>query len=159
MGIEIERKYLLRDDSWRREVTESTVFKQRYLPFAEGHPGTGRVRIAGDKAFLTLKSAVKGFSRSEFEYEIPVADAEQIMRQLCAGAMIEKIRHLVPYRGFLWEIDEFTGENAGLTVAEIELETEGQEFPLPSWIGEDVTGDYRYFNSVLAEHPFSTWGP
>ncbi len=157
MGTEIERKFLLRDDSWREAVIQSTVFRQRYLPFAEGRSGSGRVRIAGDKAFLTLKSAVKGFSRSEFEYEIPVADAQEILRNLCTGASIEKTRHLVPYEGFLWEIDEFSGDNAGLIVAEIELESEQTSFPLPPWIGKEVTGDPRYFNSVLAEHPFSTW--
>lgn len=157
MGTEIERKFLLRDDSWRKEVTKSTVFQQRYLPFAGPSSGSGRVRIAGDKAFLTLKSPVKGFSRSEFEYEIPVPDAEEVIRQICTGASIQKTRHLVPYEGFLWEIDEFAGENAGLIVAEIELDSEDRAFPLPPWIGEEVTGDPRYFNSVLAEHPFSTW--
>lgn len=156
MGTEIERKFLLRDDSWRESVVKSTPFRQRYLPFKE-RAGSGRVRIAGDKAFLTLKSTVKGFTRSEFEYEIPVADAKEIIRDLCAGASIEKIRHLVPYEGFLWEIDEFSGENTGLIVAEIELDSEDRAFPLPPWIGEEVTGDPRYFNSVLAEHPFSTW--
>lgn len=157
MGTEIERKFLLRDDSWRRDVIQSTRFQQRYLPLGEGRSGSGRVRIAGDRAFLTLKTPVKGFSRSEFEYEIPVADAKEILRDLCTGASIEKIRHLVPYKGFVWEIDEFAGDNTGLTVAEIELKSEDSVFPLPPWIGEEVTGDPRYFNSVLAEHPFSTW--
>ena len=157
MGTEIERKFLLRDDSWRRDVIQSTPFRQRYLPFGEGRSGSGRVRIAGDRAFLTLKTPVKGFSRNEFEYEIPVADAKEILRDLCTGASVEKTRHLVPYEGFVWEIDEFAGDNAGLIVAEIELESEDSAFPLPPWIGEEVTGDPRYFNSVLAEHPFSTW--
>ena len=88
---------------------------------------------------------------------IPVADAKEILRDLCTGASVEKTRHLVPYEGFVWEIDEFAGDNAGLIVAEIELESEDSAFPLPPWIGEEVTGDPRYFNSVLAEHPFSTW--
>lgn len=157
MGTEIERKFLPRDNSWRNFVTESIVMKQRYLPFAENASASGRVRIAGSRAFLTLKSAVKGFSRSEFEYEIPVSDASEILRTICSGAAIEKIRHLVSFRGFLWEVDEFQGDNAGLVVAEIELESEQTTFPLPPWIGVEVTGDPRYFNSRLAEHPFSSW--
>ena len=104
MGMEIERKFLLNDDSWRGAVTQSTVFKQSYLPFAGGATYvSGRIRIAGEKAFITLKSAVKGFSRNEFEYEIPVADAEAMLREFCGGRVVEKVRYLVPYGGFVWE--------------------------------------------------------
>lgn len=158
MGVEIERKFLLKDDSWRSSVKSSTAFKQRYLPFRHG-PGhiCGRIRIAGNRAYLTMKSAAKGFSRSEFEYEIPLADAEQMLEQFCTGSAVSKIRHVVDYLGYQWEIDEFLGENAGLVVAELELKSESQRFPLPPWIGEEVTGDYRYSNSVLAENPYSAW--
>ncbi len=158
MGIEIERKFLLKDDSWRSSVKSSTVFKQRYLPFrsAPNHI-SGRIRIAGERAYLTMKSAAKGFSRSEFEYEIPLADAEHMLEQFCAGNAINKIRHIVDYLGYRWEIDEFLGENAGLIIAELELESESSQFPLPPWLGEEVTGDYRYSNSVLAEKPYSAW--
>ena len=158
MGIEIERKFLLKDDSWRSAVSASTVFKQRYLPFQPGPEHlSGRIRIAGNRAFLTLKSAAKGFSRDEFEYEIPLEDAEQMLERFCTGNAVSKIRHKVDYLGHLWEIDEFLGENAGLVVAELELESEDQRFPIPPWLGEEVTSDYRYSNSVLAENPYSSW--
>lgn len=158
MGIEIERKFLLRDDSWRSGVSASAVFKQRYLPFRSGPEHlSGRIRIAGSRAWITIKSAVKGFSRDEFEYEIPLEDAEQMLERFCTGNTVSKIRHTVEYLGYRWEIDEFLGENAGLIVAELELESENQRFPIPPWLGEEVTGDYRYSNSVLAENPYSTW--
>ena len=158
MGMEIERKFLRNDDSWRKNVTQSTVFKQRYLPLSGGAAYvSGRVRIAGKKAFLTLKSAAKGFSRNEFEYEIPVADAEQMLNLFCVGGAIDKVRHIVVYQGFRWEIDEFRGENTGLFIAEIELESETQSFPRPEWLGKEVTGDHRYANSQLARTPYSQW--
>lgn len=158
MGIEIERKFLLRDDSWRSCVSASAVFKQRYLPFRSGPEHlSGRIRIAGSRAWITIKSAVKGFSRDEFEYEIPLEDAEQMLERFCTGNTVSKIRHTVEYLGYRWEIDEFLGENAGLIVAELELESENQRFPIPPWLGEEVTGDYRYSNSVLAENPYSSW--
>lgn len=158
MGMEIERKFLLNDDSWRGAVTQSTVFKQSYLPFAGGATYvSGRIRIAGEKAFITLKSAVKGFSRNEFEYEIPVADAEQMLKLFCTGGVIDKVRHIVVHQGFRWEIDEFRGENAGLIIAEIELKSETQTFPRPEWLGKEVTGDHRYANSRLARTPYSQW--
>ena len=142
MGVEIERKFLLKDDSWRSSVESSTVYKQRYLPF---------------RAWLTMKSAAKDFSRNEFEYEIPLADAELMLVQLCTGNVVRKVRHVVRFLGYRWEIDEFLGENAGLVVAELELSSVDQRFPLPPWIGEEVTGDYRYSNSVLAENPYTAW--
>ncbi len=158
MGVEIERKFLLKDDSWRSSVESSVVYKQRYLPFRDGAGHiSGRVRIAGNRAWLTMKSAAKGFARNEFEYEIPLADAEQMLEQLCTGNAICKIRHVVRFLGYRWEIDEFLGENAGLVVAELELTSEDQRFPLPPWAGEEVTGDYRYSNSVLAENPYTAW--
>ena len=158
MGVEIERKFLLKDDSWRSSVESSTVYKQRYLPFREGAGHiSGRVRIAGNRAWLTMKSAAKDFSRNEFEYEIPLADAELLLVQLCTGNVVRKVRHVVRFLGYRWEIDEFLGENAGLVVAELELSSVDQRFPLPPWIGEEVTGDYRYSNSVLAENPYTAW--
>jgi len=156
MGQEIERKYLLKNDLWRPLAERSVRMKQRYLPLCED-AGSGRVRIAGDHAFLTLKTRVKGFSRGEFEYEIPIADAEQIMDSICTGPTVEKMRYIVPFAGHVWEIDEFAGANAGLILAEIELRSETETFELPPWIGGDVTGDVRYYNSVLAEHPYSEW--
>ena len=117
---------------------------------------TVRVRVAGEQAFLTLKGLTTGASRAEFEYEIPVADAEQLLK-LCDGPIVQKVRHAVVYQGFRWEVDEFLGENAGLVVAEVELQQEDQPFERPGWLGQEVTEDPRYFNSNLAANPYSAW--
>lgn len=152
MATEIERKFLVRGDSWRR--SDAVLYAQGYLNRDQRR--TVRVRTAGNRAWLTIKGLSVGASRPEFEYEIPLADAEQLLA-LSDGPVVRKRRHLVPCGGFTWEVDEFEGDNAGLVVAEIELDAEDQEFEKPEWLGEEVTGDPRYFNSSLATEPWRTW--
>jgi adenylate cyclase len=153
MGIEIERKFLVINDQWR-DAASATHFAQGYITRGTGR--TVRVRIAGAEAFLTIKGPVSGISRSEYEYPIPLEDA-QGMLSLCEGPIIEKIRFKFSHEGHLWEIDEFLGENAGLIVAEVELSHPEEEVLLPDWIGKEVTGDPRYYNSNLTIHPFRAW--
>ena len=153
MGMEIERKFLLKNDDWRPLGTP-VRYAQGYL--ATDSERTVRVRIAGTKAFLTIKGLSKGFSRKEFEYAIPVDEATEMLR-LCAFPAIEKYRTKVLFDGKIWEIDEFEGENKGLIVAEIELNSEDETFAVPAWIGQEVTGDIRYFNSCIAQHPYKNW--
>ena len=153
MGIEIERKYLVQDDSWKDGGGEGQLCRQGYLCSGEGK--TVRVRIIGNAAFLTIKGPANGFSRSEFEYGIPVADAESML-SLC-GNLVEKTRYFITHAGMLWELDVFSGANDGLVMAEIELDSETQPFDRPGWAGEEVTGDPRYYNAYLARHPFSAW--
>lgn len=152
MATEIERKFLVQGTSWRQGA--GVPFSQGYLN--RDKERTVRVRIAGDKAFLTIKGVSRGASRAEFEYEIPVADAGQLLK-LSDGPLVEKTRYLVVHDGATWEVDEFRGENAGLVVAEIELTSEGQPFTRPPWLGEEVTQDSRYLNSSLATYPYSRW--
>jgi adenylate cyclase len=152
MATEIERKFLVTGGAWR--TADGTRIWQGYLNRDKAR--TVRVRVAGERAFLTVKGATQGLSRPEFEYAIPVADAEQL-RALCDGPVIQKIRHLVVFDGFTWEVDEFLGDNAGLVVAEIELEAEGQAFAPPPWVGPEVSGDPRYTNSNLAVQPYRLW--
>ncbi|QPF73033.1 CYTH domain-containing protein [Roseateles sp. DAIF2] len=153
MGIEIERKFLVATgEGWRRP--DALVFSQGYLNRAAER--TVRVRIAGARAFLTIKGKSRGASRAEFEYEIPVADARELLA-LCEGPLIEKTRHTLEVEGTRWEVDEFHGANAGLVLAEVELAHEDQPFARPAWLGAEVTGDERYYNSRLSEHPFSAW--
>lgn len=154
MGIEIERKFLVTGDGWRPQAASQTRFSQGYL--SRDPARTVRVRIAGEQAFLTLKGATTGATRAEFEYVVPVADAQQLLA-LCDGPVVEKIRHLCPFEGMTWEVDEFLGANAGLVVAEIELESEDQPFAKPLWLGAEVTGDARYVNANLALRPYSSW--
>ncbi|KQV92485.1 CYTH domain-containing protein [Pelomonas sp. Root1237] len=155
MGIEIERKFLVTGDGWRQPAAAQTRFSQGYL--SRDPARTVRVRIAGEQAFLTIKGATQGATRAEFEYEIPLTDARQLLA-LCDGPLVEKIRHLCPHEGMTWEVDEFLGANAGLVVAEIELAAEGQVFARPDWLGAEVTGDGRYVNANLAVNPFTRWG-
>jgi adenylate cyclase len=155
MATEIERKFLVRDDSWHAGVTATLDFRQGYL---HSNPSIAvRVRSAGNEAFLTIKGAAEGISRREFEYAIPVADAEQMLEHLCRRPLIEKRRHLVPIGAHTWEIDVFYGANAGLVVAEIELGHPDEDFERPGWLGEEVSHDPRYYNARLNEHPFSQW--
>lgn len=153
MGVEIERKYLLRSDSWRKQSVPMQL-QQGYL--ARDRERTVRVRIQDDQAFLTIKGMSTGMSRAEFEYPIPLDEAREMMA-FCHPPLIQKTRHNVNYEGWKWEIDEFYGDNAGLIVAEIELSDENTAFPLPPWIGEEVTHLKRYGNSTLTKHPFSQW--
>ncbi len=154
MGIEIERKFLVTGDGWRPQVTVQTRFSQGYL--SRDPALTVRVRIAGDQAFLTIKGATTGATRAEFEYPVPLTDAQQLLA-LCDGPPVDKVRHLCPHEGMTWEVDEFLGANAGLVVAEIELQSEAQTFARPAWLGDEVTGDGRYVNANLTAHPFSRW--
>ncbi|MCF7848079.1 MAG: CYTH domain-containing protein [Kiritimatiellales bacterium] len=154
MGIEIERKFLVQNDSWKQQAPAGLVCRQGYL--VSDHDKTVRIRVIGDKAFLTIKGATYGLSRSEFEYEIPVFDAEDML-QLC-GNPVEKTRYRIEHEGMTWELDVFSGENEGLVMAEIELESEDQRFDLPEWVGDEVTGDIRYYNAFLSKHPFKAWG-
>ncbi len=161
MGIEIERKFLLINDDWRQTVQSSRPMAQGYIndldAVASGvQRASVRVRIAGDKAFLNLKSRELGATRLEFDYAIPVDDARALLR-LCVGGRIEKTRHYVNHAGHLWEIDEFHGNNAGLVVAEIELTTEDEAFDTPHWLGKEVTEYARYYNLALAQRPYSQW--
>lgn len=153
MGQEIERKYLIKGDAWR-EGAVGTLFRQGYLNSAKER--VVRARTMGEKAALTIKGIATGATRLEFEYEIPLADAQQLL-ELCEPPLIEKTRYKIPYQGLVWEIDEFHGANEGLIVAECELESEDQAIDKPDWVGEEVTGDPRYFNSNLITHPFSKW--
>ncbi len=154
MGVEIERKFLLRDESWRESAGPGVPYVQGYMRTSKG---ILRARIAGEKAFLTLKGESSGASRLEFEYPIPMEDARVILSSLCEGPLIEKLRHIVPFQGFRWELDVFKGGNEGLVVAELELASESQSFPLPPWAGLEVTGDLRYSNSNLARNPYRSW--
>lgn len=154
MGIEIERKFLI-DKTKLPPLTNGYVIKQGYIKTAGLN--TVRVRIRDGQAFLTLKSSSQGSSRLEFEYLIPVADAEEMLENLCQRPFIDKMRYLIEHEGHTWELDIFEGENKGLIVAEIELSSEEEDFVLPEWVGEEVTEDKRYANSNLIEHPYSEW--
>ena len=154
MPREIERKFLLQSDAWRALAHRHQAMSQGYL--AGGERVSVRVRVAGDQAHLNLKSGGWVASRLEYEYSIPVAEALELLR-LCPGPLIEKTRHYVDHGGFEWEIDEFRGANAGLIVAELELDREDQVFPRPAWLGREVTHLRRYYNVSLVEHPFSAW--
>ena len=154
MGKEIERKFLVRGDGWR-SLAKGTACRQGYLNRAKER--TVRIRTMDNRAFLTVKGLTVGATRSEYEYEIPVADCNAMLDALAEKPLIEKIRYKVLFAGLTWEIDEFFGENAGLIVAEVELQSEGQAFTKPEWVGEEVTADLRYYNSNLVKHPFSKW--
>jgi adenylate cyclase len=154
MAKEIERKFLVIGDSWRSQG-DCKRYRQGYLSTAKER--TVRVRAAGDKGYVTIKSSNAGPSRSEYEYEVPLADVNEMLEHLCHRPLIEKIRYRIQFGGMTWEVDEFEGENRGLIVAEVELEHEDQKISLPDWIGREVTSDPRYFNSNLVAHPFSRW--
>ena len=154
MGKEIERKFLLKGDAWR-DLAQGTMYRQGYLNSAKER--TVQVRTVGDKAFLTIKGITVGATRAEYEYEIPFADCNALLDNLAEKPLIEKKRYKIKQGEFVWEIDEFFGDNKGLIVAEVELTSEDQAFPKPEWVGEEVTGDPRYFNSNLIKHPFTKW--
>lgn len=154
MGIEIERKFLLSSDAWRG-LDPGSDFRQGYLLAAADR--TVRVRTVGERGYLTIKGRSEGASRAEYEYEIPIDDARELLDELCLRPLIEKRRHRIPHAGLTWEVDEFFGENHGLVLAEVELEAVDQPAELPPWIGEEVTGDPRYFNAALVTRPYSTW--
>ena len=152
MATEIERKFLVIGDTWRNATP--VTYRQGYLN--RDKTRTVRVRIAGDAAMLTIKGQTYGATRAEFEYAIPLADAEALLL-LCDGPLIEKTRRKIDYAGLVWEVDEFFGDNQGLVVAEVELTAADQTIDKPDWIGTEVTDDSRYYNSNLAMKPFNTW--
>jgi adenylate cyclase len=154
VGVEIERKFLLAGDAWRALGTPS-LLRQGYLNVDPAR--TVRVRIEGPFAWLTIKSKNVGAARGEWEYPIPLPDAAELLDHVCARPLIEKYRRRIEVGGHTWEVDEFLGENAGLAVAEIELASEGEVFARPDWVGAEVTGDPRYYNSSLIRLPFSKW--
>jgi CYTH domain-containing protein len=155
MAIEIERKFLVKSDDWRRDAV-GVAYRQGYLSTERGR--TVRVRIGGDKAFITVKGPAGNAARDEFEYPIPLEDAEQILDRLCHRPLIEKLRYKIPGKGVTWEVDEFQGENAGLIIAEVELQRADQPVKLPAWIGREVTEDSRYANASLVRNPYRRWG-
>jgi len=154
MAIEIERKFLVRGDGWR-SLSVGSIYRQGYITSAPGK--TVRVRVAGDRGYLTIKGTTVGYRRSEFEYPIPVEDAEEMLATLCDRPLIEKKRHQISVGDLIWEIDEFFGDNEGLILAEVELIDEGQIFDLPEWIGEEVSHDSRYYNVNLIKYPYRQW--
>jgi adenylate cyclase len=155
MAIEIEHKFLLANNDWREHITRSVKYRQGYL--SSQATSSIRIRISDDHAWLNIKSATIGTHRHEYEYEIPLQDANEIISILCRKPIIEKTRHFVVHDGNTWEIDEFEGDNRGLIIAEIELPEIGQTFSKPPWLGKEVTHDLRYYNNNLALHPYSEW--
>lgn len=155
MGLEIERKFRVTGEAWRREVVRSLDMRQGYLA-GEGGRASVRVRLEGDEARLNIKAAVVGSARDEYEYPVPVDDCRRILDTLCVGR-VEKIRHYIERDGLTWEIDEFLNDNAGLVVAEVELDSVDQVFAKPEWIGRELTDDRRFYNHHLALHPWKTW--
>jgi adenylate cyclase len=153
MGIEIERKFLLVGDNWRI-LGQPLLLRQGYL--SSDPARVVRVRVAGDRAYLTIKGRSVGATRGEWEYPIPLADANELLA-LCEQPIVEKFRRQIEFAGMVWEVDEFLGANQGLLLAEIELASEDQPFERPDWIGDEVTHDARYFNSSLVRQPFSRW--
>ncbi len=153
MALEIERKFLLKEGAWRTE--KGTIYRQGYLSSVKER--SVRVRIIKGNGYLTVKGLSRGAVRAEYEYEIPGADAEAMLHDLCEKPLIEKMRYKIEFKGLIWEADEFFGENKGLLLAEVELEREDQPFVTPEWVGEEVTGDPKYFNANLIHHPFSKW--
>jgi CYTH domain-containing protein len=156
MAREIERKILVRRERWRPDPGAGVWYRQGYL--SADPDRVVRVRVAGDRAFLTIKGRTRGIERPEFEYPIPLADANTILDGICMKPLIEKTRYRVRVGAHTWEVDAFAGDNAGLLVAEIELPWEGAPFDRPEWLGAEVSGDPRYFNSNLVQHPHSRWG-
>lgn len=155
MGVEIEKKFLLCNDQWRQQVAKSVQFRQGYLVGSD--KSSVRIRIEGDQANLNIKSATLGIRRQEFEYPIPMDDAKELLSTLCDRPLIEKTRHYVFAGRHTWEIDEFSGDNAGLIVAEVELSHEDDVFDAQDWLGQEVSEDQRYYNSMLIKTPYSQW--
>lgn len=159
MAREIERKYLLKNNDWKVLAHKKTFYAQGYLndisePSAKS---SVRVRLEGEEAKMNIKSLEIGLSRDEYEYAIPFAEAKKMLETLAVGPVIEKDRYLVDWEGHTWEIDEFYGDNAGLVVAEVELDFEDEEIVLPDWAGREVTEEVRYYNVSLSKNPFNRW--
>ncbi len=160
MATEIERKFLLKNNIWREHVVSSTSFKQGYLNETENKDSiksSVRIRIEGEQANINIKSMTLSITRQEYEYSIPLADAEKILKELCIRPLIEKTRHIVQHQGHKWEIDVFEGDNKGLIVAEIELKNETEEFEMPVWLGKEVSEQEKYYNVCLVKNPYCLW--
>ena len=154
MGKEIERKFLVKGDGWRA-LAKPVKYRQGYLSTVKER--TVRVRTIDDKGYLTIKGITTGVTRAEYEYEIPAADADRMLTDLCEKPLIEKSRSTIALDGLNWEVDEFFGDNQGLIVAEVELQSADQAVAKPAWVGQEVSGDPRYFNSNLIKKPFTRW--
>ena len=154
MGLEIERKFLVNGQGWRDHGVGLRC-RQGYLTIAK--EVTVRVRIVDERGYLTIKGKSVGIVRPEYEYEIPLPDAEEMLADLCEKPLIAKNRYQVLYRDMLWEVDEFFGENEGLIIAEVELDRPGQHLEYPPWLGQEVTGEYRYCNVALVRNPYRNW--
>lgn len=154
MGLEIEKKFLITNDNWKTLGT-GKEYSQGYL--SSGKETSLRIRTIGERGIITVKGPNEGGKRLEFEYDIPYVDAREMLDKLCHKPLIDKIRYKIPFGGFTWEVDVFKGENEGLVFAEIELESVDQPFDIPEWIGEEVTGDPRYYNANLVSYPYSEW--
>lgn len=154
MALEIERKFLVIGDAWKDHITDQFQLKQGYLQLTPER--TVRIRTAEKEAFLTIKGKTTGISRVEYEYAIPFKEGLELLK-LSENKLIEKIRHIVVHHGITWEIDVFEGLNAGLILAEVELQTEHQELSLPKWVGKEVSQDARYYNAALSIQPYSQW--
>jgi adenylate cyclase len=155
MAQEIELKFLVCDDSWRQSATAEIHMRQGFL--CDGFERSIRVRTENQRAFLNIKSSSDGIHRLEYEYEIPLLDAQQMLARIALQPLIEKVRYLVPAGELHWEIDVFGGDNRGLVVAEIELPSRDTHFDRPSWLGKEVSSDFRYYNVSLRERPYSSW--
>jgi adenylate cyclase len=155
MANEIERKFLVKDDSWREQVFRQSKMRQGYLNDCE--QSSVRVRVAGEQAYLNIKSATLGVQRKEYEYAIPVDDANEMLSELAQKPLIEKTRYYIKHADHVWEVDVFEGDNAGLIVAEVELSREDELFERPTWAAEEVSSDPRYYNVCLAKHPYKEW--
>lgn len=155
MAKEIERKFLVINDNWRKDVTESIHYTQGY--FTTNKSCSIRVRVSGETARLNIKSATLSVTRTEYEYPIPCLDAKEMLDNLCNKPLLEKTRHHVKHHGHLWEVDVFSGDNEGLIVAEIELQSVDETFSKPDWAGAEVSDDPRYYNVCLVEHPYKNW--
>ncbi|MDQ4147791.1 MAG: CYTH domain-containing protein [Pseudomonadota bacterium] len=155
MATEIERKFLVCSDAWRRKIEHSERYVQGYL--ANTTLSSIRVRMSDERAWLNIKRAIPGVERAEYDYSIPVSDARELLADLCEGYRIEKTRHRVRYAGRLWEIDVFEGANEGLTIAEVELDLAEQTFQKPAWLGDEISHDLRYYNNMLAIRPYKHW--
>jgi adenylate cyclase len=155
MGLEIERKFLVLNDDWRRSILARAEIRQGYLT-SSGRASV-RIRSEGKRAWITIKEARAGSARREYEYAIDPVDAEQMLRELCIPPVLEKTRYRVAHDGLEWEVDVFHGDNTGLVVAELELTDVGQPFSRPSWVGREVTHLARYYNAQLGAHPYCAW--
>lgn len=155
MGVEIERKYLVDKEIWSDTVKDDRHFiRQGYI--LNNTDKTVRIRLYDNKGYITIKGLSTGASRPEFEYQIPEEDAKELLDNFCTSR-ISKIRNKISYKGKVWEVDEFLDDNAGLIVAEIELSNEEEPFDLPDWIAKEVTGEEKYYNPNLSQHPYKNW--